>query len=136
LDSKVAAAPDFHDVQPCQALCDTIPGQFRNFQIYFVEQHFGRSGRVGHLVGQTKLPSLLQERLVLSPRSADREFYKEESHACASRGSRHLNRPQNAVLVAAGTTSVCISDLLAVTLKAQSTQIDNPSPGNGPSAKA
>jgi hypothetical protein len=35
--------------------------QFRNYQLHFVKKHFGTSGGVGHLVGHTKLPFLLQE---------------------------------------------------------------------------
>jgi len=44
---------------PLPALCGTIPGQFRNYQIHFVRQHFGSPGKVVHFAGHTKLPSMM-----------------------------------------------------------------------------
>jgi hypothetical protein len=43
------------------AFCETTRGQFPNFQVLFVEQSFGRSGKLSQFAGQTKLPSLLQK---------------------------------------------------------------------------
>jgi hypothetical protein len=62
---------------PSQALCGTTQGQFPNFQILFVKQRFGSPGKVVHLAGHAKLPSLLRE---LAP-----EFWREERRREVSR---------------------------------------------------
>jgi hypothetical protein len=59
-----------HDVQPCQALCGPIPGQFRDFQIHFVRQQFGSPGGAANFSKHLKLPFLLQELA--------HEFWREE----------------------------------------------------------
>jgi hypothetical protein len=55
---------------PLLGVCGTTQSQFRDFQIHFVEQYFGESGRAARLVGHTKLPFLLHK---LAP-----EFSREE----------------------------------------------------------
>jgi hypothetical protein len=57
-------------------ICGTIQGQFRDFQIHFVKQHFGEFRQVGHLVGHTKLPSFAAktESRVLSREAQNRSL--------------------------------------------------------------
>lgn len=52
--------PSLASVEPQLAcFCRTIPGQFRDYQIHFVEHHFGGCGRAGHSLRHTKLPFLM-----------------------------------------------------------------------------
>jgi hypothetical protein len=61
-------------------ICGTIPGQFPNYQIDFIEHVFGGCGRIGHSLRHTKLPSLLQKRLLRHVvKSAERQPYWEEN---------------------------------------------------------
>jgi len=55
---------------PFHTLCGTIPGQFHDFQIHFVEQHFGNHAKAVQFAGYTKLPSLPQK---LAPTSCREE---------------------------------------------------------------
>lgn len=45
------------------SFCGTIPVNFRDFQIHFVEQRFGSRGNVADPADHAKLPSLMQNRL-------------------------------------------------------------------------
>jgi hypothetical protein len=60
-------------------LCGTIPGQFHDFQILFVEQRFRSPCAAVDLADHAKLPSLLQKRLSRPvAKSAELEFYRRK----------------------------------------------------------
>jgi hypothetical protein len=93
--------------------CGTTQRQFRDFQIHFVRQHFGSSGRAASFSRHTKLPFLLRE---LAP-----EFWREERRTPAyweenriertTENPRTLARQSNAKVGAAGSPSERVPEL-------------------------
>jgi len=91
-------------------------GQFRDFQIHFVEQYFGSPGRATPSVGHTKLSSLLQK---LAPEFCREErrpqvfVWRKSNHACKTTSSRAPARQINAKMGAGRSASECVPEHLA-----------------------
>jgi hypothetical protein len=96
-----------------------------DYQIYFVEHQFGGCARVVGLAGHTKFPCLLQILAAGFWREMRRPGVSEEENLIArtTRGSRHPDCSQAAVLVSEGTVSVCIPELPGVPRQTQHPQV-------------
>jgi len=80
--------------------CRTIPGQFHDYQIHFMRQHFGSPSKAVHFADHTKLPFLLQN---LAPESCHEErrtgvLSEENRIARTTSNPRALGRQSDATV--------------------------------------